>query len=110
MTRKNPTSPTVKIVSPAKAATAELLDLVHRKQGQLYSAYGRKSKTARAFDRLVIQVEALPELMAALHKLCGALNMSDSEHEYFRDSCADVVEFLWLGDDERKLLKRLEGK
>jgi hypothetical protein len=53
-------------------------------------------------------IAAAPELLEALRHLCGALNMSDDDHEDFADSCADVVEFLWQ-HDARALLARIEG-
>jgi hypothetical protein len=54
-------------------------------------------------------IAAAPELLEMLRHLCSALDMSDTDHEAFTDSCADVVEHLWFeAGAARALLARVE--
>ena len=50
---------------------------------------------ARALKVLRIDDTTHHQLAAVAQAYQAALQMSDSTHPAFRDSCADVVEFLW---------------
>ena len=50
---------------------------------------------SRALEVLRIDDTTHHQLEAVAQAYQGALQMSDSTHPAFRDSCADVVEFLW---------------
>lgn len=49
-------------------------------------------------------------LIAVLRAYVDAVNQSDADHESFSDSCADVVETLWMGPtaDARRLLREVD--
>ena len=70
---------------------------------------GARLTAAHRTDHPAAQaVVRVSELIAVVRAYAAALDLSDSDHEDFADSCADVVDHLWMDQSARDLVRRLD--